>query len=349
MLQPQHHSTSAPEAATVAYPWSLATLPLDALERDIVESVAYGERLGDAAAHHFSGRGKRLRGRLAIAVGLALDAPEDRLLPTASAIELLHNASLVHAALQDADRYRRGTPSIWAEFDKPTALLLGDALIASAFGSLGRSNSRHLGAATATLARCVTGLAAGQCADGTGTPLERTVDGYERLARAKTGLLFALAGELPWIQHGGDALGRVALRDSLALVGVAFQIFDDLADVFGHKGRAVGSDLRCGRFSAAVLHHDLAQSRAPHPRPADAGQRPGVPVEVLAEEIRMGPGVPLAQQHMRAVLDEAAEVAGSLPKPVRQAVLGIAQDVEAMTTNMVGSTAPAAERRHSFR
>jgi geranylgeranyl pyrophosphate synthase len=79
--------------------------------------------------------GKRIRPVISLAVGEALEAPPEQVLPAALAVELVHNFSLVHDDLPclDDDAERRGKPSVWAAYGEGKALLAGDALLAEAF------------------------------------------------------------------------------------------------------------------------------------------------------------------------------------------------------------------------
>lgn len=343
MLQPDPHALGSNSVATSARStgamdgWTAAVRHLEELECGLQRALDLDERLGEAARHHLATGGKRLRGRLALATGLGLGLSTEQSLSPAIAVELLHNASLIHDDLQDADRQRRGAPAVWAKFDKPTALLLGDAMIAASFEALTGGITPRLAEQVRLLSACITGLASGQCSDGArGEPLPRTIAAYEALSRAKTGLLFTLPAELVMLRWTSDPIALAAARESLELVGIAFQIHDDLADVFGTKGRAVGSDLRCNRLSAPVLFHEL--SERPRPRSIDGGSRfDGLPLARQAEIIRRGPGVGLARQHQKLVIQRAAAAARVLPAGLRDVIAGLARDVLAASSRL---TAP---------
>ncbi|MEM9801956.1 MAG: polyprenyl synthetase family protein [Planctomycetota bacterium] len=313
------------------------------LERRLRASVAGLGALTEAGEHHFGSGGKRLRGRLALEAAYSTGASTSEALPIAVAVELLHNASLVHDDLQDADRQRRGALAVWAQFDKPTALLLGDALLARAFVALAEVPSPHLGSMTRTLGECVAGLARGQCSDGTKSPrIAWSVESYEELARAKTGELFALPVELACLSaYGPGSLASAAAR-AFELVGVAFQMYDDLADVAGTKGRAVGSDLRCKRFSAVVLHHRLATG--PRPRSLELDDVfAGIPIEKQAEIVLAGPGVTATRVHQDEVLARAIDCGSALPRSLRTVLQRLADDVRAATSALVEDAATAAD------
>ncbi|MEM9382673.1 MAG: polyprenyl synthetase family protein [Planctomycetota bacterium] len=334
-------SAGTSSRATRREHWSDAVRGLDALDSELRAAVVGTDRLGRAGLDHVATGGKRLRGRLALAAGLGLQRSIYEVMPIAVAVELLHNASLVHDDLQDADRERRGAPTVWAKYDKPTALLLGDTLIARSFGELAKLHTPHLGDLTRSLADCVSGLARGQCSDGAGERDTRwTVEAYEELARAKTGLLFALPVELVCMHARPTDVE--AAGEAFRLLGVAFQIFDDLADVCGTKGRAVGSDLRCRRFSAVVLHHRLALEAELGPRPRstsidDLFDR--VPVEEQARYILGGPGVTATLRHQEDVLRRAAEAARPLADGLSEVLADLGTEVRRATDRLAAEHA----------
>lgn len=197
--------------------------------------------------------GARLRPKLCLAVAWACGEDDARVVDgAASAIELLHCASLIHDDLpcfDDAD-LRRGKPSLHRAFGEQIAVLAGDALIVLAFETLAAAAARRphrLGPLTTIVSRA-TGAPGGICA-GQAWECETEVD-VSRYHRAKTGALFSaatMAGAaaaavpyLPW-----RALGE--------LIGEAYQVADDIRDVAGNPdeiGKPVGRDAALSRPSA---------------------------------------------------------------------------------------------------
>jgi len=89
--------------------------------------------IGKAARHHFHDSGKMLRAKLAISAHRHLGGNKDAVLYWAAAIEVMHNASLVHDDISDGDQMRRNRPSVWFKFGRDVALALGDWLIGLSF------------------------------------------------------------------------------------------------------------------------------------------------------------------------------------------------------------------------
>jgi len=147
----------------------------------------------------------------------------------ASAVEILHCASLVHDDLPcfDNSALRRGKPSVHAAFGERLAVLAGDALIVLGFEWLALRAVERLAPLTGILARCVGGPS-GICA-GQAWECEQTID-IVRYQRAKTGALFAAC-----TMRGAAAQGYepFAWQKLGFAIGEAFQVADDLRDVAG--------------------------------------------------------------------------------------------------------------------
>ena len=106
--------------------------------KQLVEFIAVhlpkaGQPLAEAAAHHFEEPGKMLRAKMALQASHLLNVDRAAVLHWAVAIEILHNASLIHDDICDGDRLRRGRSAIWLKYGRDTALALGDWLVALSF------------------------------------------------------------------------------------------------------------------------------------------------------------------------------------------------------------------------
>ena len=237
---------------------------MDALARiEQALSVAVGwadapggpPRLAAAMRHAVFPGGARVRPRLCLAVARACgESDPDVSDAAASAIELLHCASLVHDDLPcfDDAPLRRGRPSVHQAFGAGLALLAGDALIVLAFETLARgaANSPHRLAPLLLIvgqsAGTPTGIAAGQAWE-----CEPLVD-LAAYQRAKTGALFAAATLAGAAAAGAEAECWRTLGERL---GEAYQVADDIRDVAADPadlGKPVGQDLALGRPSAAL-------------------------------------------------------------------------------------------------
>ncbi len=230
------------------------------LERILPAGSACPARLHEAMRYAALGPGKRIRPVLVYATGAALGVPPAALDAPAAAVELIHAYSLVHDDLpaMDDDDLRRGRATTHRAFDEATAILAGDALQVLAFEILAEHESltveparrlemiRLLAQASGT-----GGMAGGQAMDlaAVGRILDRSQ--IEEMHARKTGALIraavltacAAAPALPQPQQ--QALDRYG-----TLVGLSFQIVDDLLDVLGDPaltGKSGGADALRGK------------------------------------------------------------------------------------------------------
>jgi geranylgeranyl diphosphate synthase, type II len=172
--------------------------------------------------------GKRIRPVISLAVGEALGAEPERVMPAALALEMVHNFSLAHDDLPalDNDSERRGKPSVWAAYGEGKAVLAGDALLAEAFRLACSYPTSHV---ARELAQATLGMIGGQYLD----TMEPDAD-LETVHRLKTGCLFYASVALPlWaadVPEEQQASWR-AFGDEL---GLLFQIVDDILDDDGY-------------------------------------------------------------------------------------------------------------------
>jgi geranylgeranyl diphosphate synthase type II len=172
--------------------------------------------------------GKRIRPVISLAVGEALGAEPERVMPAALALEMVHNFSLAHDDLPalDNDSERRGKPSVWAAYGEGKAVLAGDALLAEAFRLACSYPTSHV---ARELAQATLGMIGGPYLD----TMEPDAD-LETVHRLKTGCLFYASVALPlWaadVPEEQQASWR-AFGDEL---GLLFQIVDDILDDDGY-------------------------------------------------------------------------------------------------------------------
>ena len=242
-------------------PTTRAPVDLTSGERRELEVVA------DAALARFAGPlaapckrivhapGRRLRPALALACArLGTPRDEHTVMGLAAAVELLHAATLVHDDVIDGAHTRRGVDTVNAREGVATAIIAGDALIATALGLAGQLDA----AAGGVLVRTLADLCAGQAAE-EGLRHRPAADLEDVLAAAalKTGSLLraactvgALAGGL-----GGDLLD--ALGDFGSRFGVCLQMVDDVLDFVSTEallGKPVEADLSAGVLSTPIVH-----------------------------------------------------------------------------------------------
>jgi geranylgeranyl pyrophosphate synthase len=204
----------------------------------------WGGPLGDDAAATLAAGGKRLRPMLVLlCAGESGGAAAVR---AATAIELVHMATLVHDDVLDEAPLRRGLPTVAATSGRARALAAGDLLLSRAFALLSEAGD---GRAVALLAGAAVALARGELAQRQDAfDLQVTEERYLYRCRLKTAALFECAVSL------GDE--EEELRRFGTHVGLAFQLLDDVLDVTGppeRTGKARGTDLLDGTVTLPLI------------------------------------------------------------------------------------------------
>ena len=211
--------------------------------------------LAEAARHHFAKPGKMLRAKMALRAAKILKIDTAAALHWAVAIEVLHNASLIHDDICDGDQLRRGRLSIWSKYGRNVALTLGDWLIALAFELAAEAAQRaHTPSLVKILAQHMATTTAGEAAEfslHTGLDWER----YLEIAADKTAPLLTapLEGVAAMALHGnaGAAIGSYFRN-----LGTAYQIANDILNFRALDGAAdLGSDLARRAPNAVVVQY----------------------------------------------------------------------------------------------
>lgn len=246
---------------------------IDAALAQALASADVPAPLDAAMRHAVLLGGKRMRPLLALAAARLFDDHEERALPAAVAVELVHAYSLVHDDLpaMDDDALRRGQPTVHVAFDEATAVLAGDALQALAFDVLARADlpPGRVVELVATLARAAggAGMCGGQALDlaATGRSATTSLDALERLHALKTGALIRAAVRMGALSAGAAPVALDALDRYAAALGLAFQVRDDLLDVEGDSaqlGKTAGKDIAQDKATfPALIGADASRAR----------------------------------------------------------------------------------------
>ena len=295
------------------------------VEERLAELAAgHGVTLAEHAGATIAAGGKRLRPLL---VFLAADEEDgEGLVRAATAVELVHSATLVHDDVLDAAALRRGVPTVVASAGRGAATATGDLLFARAFAVLAE-NGRVDEIRVLSDASCA--LAEGelrQRADAwdAAVPVER----YLARCELKTARLFEAACRLGALESGGDAgaLGAFGRR-----IGLAFQLLDDVLDVSGpasRTGKHRGTDLLDG---TVTLPYILARERDVELAAVDPRTiRDPETAERVCDRIEATGALDEARRRALEIVDDAkARLADGLPARQRMALELVANGVVA--------------------
>jgi geranylgeranyl diphosphate synthase type I len=216
--------------------------------------------LYDAAGHLIVNGGKRLRPYMVIKSCHILGGKTSNAMPAASAVEMVHNFTLVHDDIMDNDEMRHGVPTVHKKFGMPVAILAGDVLFSKAFQII--SESKLSGdAMTQLISRLATAcveVCEGQImdikmAEGKKIPSQSE---YIKMICKKTAALFDVSCAMGAISATNKTKDIQNLSSFGKNLGIAFQITDDLIGVMGDPKitkKPVGNDLREGKKSLPIL------------------------------------------------------------------------------------------------
>jgi heptaprenyl diphosphate synthase len=210
------------------------------------------KQVGAPMADLFDAGGKRIRPALVLLAARFGKYDLARLTPAAMAVELTHNATLVHDDVIDQSALRRGRPTVVAKLGGEPAIVIGDYYFAKAYELASRTGSAEV---VAILARAVMRICDGEVRQQS-IRYRYSTDIDEYLARiaAKTAVLLGACCEIGALLAGVKDHERLALLSYGQFLGVAFQIADDVLDYTGSEGE-VGK----------TLGHDIAEGFATLP------------------------------------------------------------------------------------
>ena len=219
------------------------------------------ERLSDAMMHLILGGGKRLRATLPWLVAKAVGDTHSGILDVGAAIETVHNFTLVHDDIMDNDEVRRGRNAVHIEFDSPTAINAGDAMLAIAFERIVMAESvsnDDIVALVDRIAGMVRKVSEGQQLD---IEFEDRIavseDDYFEMIEGKTAVMFETCAEIGARLSGADDDMIQCMTEWGLSLGLCFQLMDDLIDVLSDSttlGKPAGSDIAQGKRTLMVIH-----------------------------------------------------------------------------------------------
>ena len=206
--------------------------------------------------------GKRLRPHLAIIAAEAvinggLINSMDDVLPAALALEVFHNFTLVHDAVIDRAEVRRGQETVHRKWNNNTSILSGDQMLIEAYKLLAQVPAPKLPQVLKWFNEMATGVCEGQQYDMEFEHMSQvSIEDYLKMIELKTSVLLANAMRIGGYIAGADHSQQEALYQYGLNIGIAFQIQDDILDVYGDPktfGKAIGGDICCNKKTILLL------------------------------------------------------------------------------------------------
>lgn len=258
-------------------------------------------------AYTMAAGGKRVRPQLAMIACGIFGGNEQEVAPAAMALEVFHNFTLLHDDVMDKAEVRRGRPTVHIQWNENTAILSGDQMMIEAYKLLAEVPESKLHKVLRLFNEMATEICEGQQYDVDFESQEHvTIEEYLKMIRLKTSVLLATALQIGSYLAGANDAQQEALYQFGINVGLAFQIQDDILDVWGDPktfGKAVGGDISCNKKTYVYL---TAQKLADDELAEELHQWYGSVLDDNTEKIAAVKGI-FEQLNVRAACEAVVE------------------------------------------
>ena len=226
----------------------IASLPYERKPKSLYDPIEYVLAAG----------GKRIRPSFVLMAYNLFHDDVDRILPVATALETYHNYTLLHDDLMDKADMRRGRPTVHKKWDDNTAILSGDTMLVLAYEHLAKCDTKYLKPALDLFTETALEVSEGQQFDMEFETRNNVAEEeYIEMIRLKTSVLLACALKMGAVVAGASDADANALYAFGEKVGLAFQLQDDLLDVYGDPkvfGKAIGGDITSNKKTFMLIN-----------------------------------------------------------------------------------------------
>ena len=227
---------------------ALANMPFDRQPASLYEPVKYVLDMG----------GKRIRPVLLLMAYELYRDDTDRVLPSALGLETYHNYTLLHDDVMDRAEVRRGRPTVHKVWNENAAILSGDTMLVMAYQLMAKADAPHLKDVLDLFTETALEIGEGQQMDlEFETRDDVREEEYIEMIRLKTSVLLACALKLGALQADAPAEDAQWLYRFGEQLGLAFQLQDDLLDVYGDFrtfGKKIGGDILCNKKTYMLIN-----------------------------------------------------------------------------------------------
>lgn len=201
--------------------------------------------------------GKRIRPSLSLMACSMFTDNIQEAIPSALAIEVFHNFTLLHDDIMDNAPIRRNNPTVHSKWDMNTAILSGDAMMILSYELLQKSSQKVLPEIFRLFTKTALEVCEGQQYDmDFEQQMNVSVDEYLEMIRLKTAVLIAASLAIGAIVGGASKENVHALYECGQNLGIAFQLQDDYLDIFAEKtdfGKTRGGDIAANKKTYLLL------------------------------------------------------------------------------------------------
>ena len=226
----------------------------------VIESLDWSKDpkgLYEPIGYTLASGGKRIRPTLAMIASSLFGGKEEEVLPAALALEVFHNFTLLHDDVMDRAEVRRGRPTVHVKWNDNTAILSGDQMLIEAYKLLSHVPTDKLPQVLQWFNTMATGICEGQQYDvDFEQKNEVSIAEYMKMIELKTSVLLAYALKIGGYIAGANPAQLESLYQFGLHIGLAFQIQDDILDVYGNPetfGKAIGGDICCNKKTFLLL------------------------------------------------------------------------------------------------
>ena len=301
---------------------------LKMLNERIVGALSTSNKLmNEVVETYLKTKGKQIRPILVMLSAKMFGTIDEKVISAAAAVEMLHNASLIHDDVIDETKERRNNPTINCIWDNHIAVLVGDYFVSAALQQAISTQDPRIIAALSQLGAILSLGEIDQIYNAQSHVLSE--DAYFNVIKAKTASLFvacvAMGGYA--VKASDDEIEK--LKQFTNLLGLCFQIRDDVFDYFEDKkvGKPTGNDLREGKIPLPLLHVLLNESLPLHDEMLALSHKDNLTTEEIATLINYAKnngGIEYAYEKMTELRNQAVKIIEQLPdNEARKAFIAI--------------------------
>lgn len=308
------HKTIAPELRRLNEQMSAQLSTSSVLMTRVVES-------------QLSTKGKQIRPVIVILCSKLFGQANDNTIASAAAIELLHNATLIHDDVVDDSKTRRNRPTINSIWDNHIAVLVGDYFVSCAMQQAISTGDIRIIDALCHLGKLLSLGEIDQIYNARYHTL--TEDAYYNIISNKTASLFVACAKMGCYAAGVFDRRADSLAEFARLLGLCFQIRDDIFDYFVSDaiGKPTGNDLREGKITLPLLHTLLREDLPDHETMVELSHKEildDAEIATLTSYAIENGGIDYAFGEMKRLRAEAADVLADFPdSEIKDSMLAI--------------------------
>lgn len=296
----------------------LISSDLERLQKIIKQSLSSNSPLlNEIVDKYLETKGKQIRPIIVVLSAKFFGAEvSDGVLCGAASVELLHNASLIHDDVIDETKQRRGHDTINNTWDNHIAVLVGDFFVSNALACAIRTNDFRV---ISTISELGKELSTGEI-DQIDVAKHHSIDEqtYFSIINKKTASLFQSCVKVGGYSVGASDIDIANLSKFVELLGLSFQIKDDIFDYFKDDaiGKPTGNDLREGKVTLPLIYA-LSHTESPRHeemrRLADSDSLTTEQIETLIDFAKAEGGIEYAYATMKRLRAEARSILEPYP------------------------------------